>query len=91
MADNSEVLVTAGGVAQAARVKAYRNRLEVSYPRMLTMGLTRKTETYPYRSMEAVEVKGGTLRFKLGTMSTRTLNVGRGKAKQIADLIRQSM
>lgn len=89
--DNDEVLVTAGGVTQANRVKAYRNRLEVSYPRMVTMGLTRKHETYPYKGIQRVEVRGGTLRIKMGTMSYRDLHVGRGNAKKIAKLIQQAM
>ena len=84
-------IVKAGGVATAPRVEAYGNRLEVSYPRMLTLGLTRKRETIPYRTVSVVDVKGPMLRVKLGTLSWRQFRVGRGNAKRIASLIKESM
>ena len=91
MTNNDEVLVSSGGVMSNARVEAYANRLEVSYPRVATLGLTRRTETYPYRSVKEVSVRGGTLTLKLGTLSVRRFNVGRGKAREIAALIRAAM
>ena len=74
-----------------ARVRAYANRLEVSYPRVITFGLTRRTETYPYKSIQAVEVSGGTLTIKLGTLSVRRFSVGRKNAKRIMALIHAGM
>lgn len=91
MTNNDEVLVSTGGMMKSERVKAYANRLEVSYPRVATLGLTRKTETYAYKAIQGVETKGGTLTIKLGTLSVRRFNVGRGNAKKIAALIQQGM
>lgn len=91
MKTNDEVLVSAGGVLNNARVKAYANRLEVAYPRVATFGLTKKRETYAYKSIQGVTTKGGSVTIKLGTLSTRTFNVGRGNAKKIAALIQAGM
>lgn len=90
MTNNDEVLVRAGGWL-GPNVRAYSNRLEVGYPRMLTLGLTRRWETYPYKAMEGVDVRGGSLRFRLGTLSYRSVRVGGRKAKQIMDLINAAM
>ena len=91
MADNDEVLVSSGGKLSGERVVAYANRLEVSRPRMLTFGLTRKTETYAYKAMRDVGVKGGTLTIHWGPLTVRRFQVGRKRARAIADLIHQGM
>lgn len=90
-ANNDEVLVSSGGLFSSARVKAYANRIEVSYPRVLTFGLTRRVETYSYRQIEGVERSGGTVTIKLGTLSVRRFSVGRANAKKIVELIQQAM
>ena len=91
METTTEVLVKAGGWWLGTTVRAYGNRLEVGYPRMLTLGLTRRWETYPYSAMEGVEVRGGTVRFRLGTLSYRSVRVGGRKAKKIMALVREAM
>ena len=93
MVDNDVVLLTAqdGPVGSGRKLIVYANRYEYEVRRALTGFLTKKRETYAFKSIRDVEVKGGTLTIRWGPMTVRRYQVGRKKAKQIAEIIHRGM
>ena len=93
MVDNSEVLLTAqdGPIGSGRKLVVYPNRFEYEVRRASTGFLTKKRETYAFSQIRDIEVKGGTLTVRFGPMTVRRYQVGRKKAKQIAEIIHCGM
>lgn len=87
-----EPLLTASdGIGSGRKLIVYPNRYEYEVRRAATGFLTKKRETYAFKSVRDVEVKGGQLIVRFGPMTVRRYSVGRKNARAIADIIAGGM
>lgn len=85
MAEKEEPLLT--WKSGSVRVSAYENRIEMRIPKVLTLGLTHRTETIYYSSIRDMDVKARSIRIHLGAASVRQVDGSKKEIRALADLI----
>ncbi|KFI65930.1 hypothetical protein [Bifidobacterium cuniculi] len=69
------------------RVSAYENRIEIRHPKVLTLGLTHRTDTIFYSAIQDVDVATRSITVHMGTLRLQRIGGSKKDIRALVDII----